>query len=83
MMGFACAWFGSRLDDAAKGGDIDLHISVPAKLDNSLWESAQFAAICKGNWCKGNGMAEKSTFGCLSWGKCQARQIASRWLKGA
>ena len=43
-MGFACAWFGSRLDEAAKGGDIDLHISAPAKLDNSLWESAQFAA---------------------------------------
>ncbi|WP_146183274.1 nucleotidyltransferase domain-containing protein [Limnohabitans sp. JirII-29] len=36
--------FGSRLDDAAKGGDIDLHIIVPAKLDNPLWESAQFAA---------------------------------------
>ena len=36
--------FGSRLDDAAQGGDIDLHISVPAKLDNPLGESAQFAA---------------------------------------
>ena len=48
MMGFACAWFGSRLDDAAKGGDIDLHISVPAKLDNSLWDSAQFSAYLQG-----------------------------------
>ena len=47
-MGFACAWFGSRLDEAAKGGDIDLHISAPAKLDNSLWDSAQFSAYLQG-----------------------------------
>ena len=32
------------ITQAAKAGDIDLHISVPSKLDNPVWESAQFAA---------------------------------------
>ena len=35
--------FGSRLDDSAKGGDIDLHISVGKPLPNLVWEGAQLA----------------------------------------
>jgi len=36
--------FGSSLDDSAKGGDIDLHVSVSKPLTNWVWERAQLAA---------------------------------------
>ena len=36
--------FGSRLDDSAKGGDIDLHVSISKPLADWVWESAQLAA---------------------------------------
>ena len=36
--------FGSRLDDGATGGDIDLHVSVSKPLTDWVWESAQLAA---------------------------------------
>lgn len=37
-------WFGSRLDDAAKGGDIDLHIRVHGEVDNPIWQASLLAA---------------------------------------
>lgn len=36
--------FGSRLDDAARGGDIDLHIRVPVAVSNPIWEASLLAA---------------------------------------
>ncbi len=36
--------FGSRLDDTARGGDIDLHVSTPTPLDNPVWSAALLAA---------------------------------------
>lgn len=34
--------FGSRVDDAAKGGDVDLYIETPAQ--PGIWRQAQFLA---------------------------------------
>ena len=36
--------FGSRLDDAVKGGDIDLHVRVQGEVDNPIWEASLLAA---------------------------------------
>lgn len=36
--------FGSRVDDQAKGGDVDLMIEFATPVDNPAWVSAQFGA---------------------------------------
>jgi len=36
--------FGSRLDDAAIGGDIDLHVRIRGEVDNPIWEASLLAA---------------------------------------
>lgn len=36
--------FGSRLDDAAKGGDIDLHVRIQGEVSNPIWEASLLAA---------------------------------------
>lgn len=36
--------FGSRVDDQAKGGDVDLMIEFSTPVDNPAWISAQFGA---------------------------------------
>lgn len=36
--------FGSRLDDSARGGDIDLHVSTGSAVDNPGWLSSLLAA---------------------------------------
>ena len=36
--------FGSRLDDAQRGGDLDLLVEVPDKVDNPAWLIALLSA---------------------------------------
>ncbi len=36
--------FGSRLDDQAKGGDVDLLLEVPEPVANPAWLAARFSA---------------------------------------
>ena len=36
--------FGSRLDDAARGGDIDLMLELPEPVDNPAFMAAQMSA---------------------------------------
>lgn len=36
--------FGSRLDDARRGGDIDLHIVTDTPLENDVWAAALLEA---------------------------------------
>lgn len=36
--------FGSRLDDGARGGDIDLMLQVPHAIDNPAWFASRVAA---------------------------------------
>jgi len=35
--------FGSRTDDAARGGDIDLFVEVPHPVENATWLSSSIA----------------------------------------
>jgi predicted nucleotidyltransferase len=35
--------FGSRLDDAARGGDVDLHVSLAKAPPNPAWDCAKLA----------------------------------------
>jgi hypothetical protein len=36
--------FGSRLNDEAKGGDVDLHILLPEDVDSPVWVASMLAA---------------------------------------
>lgn len=36
--------FGSRLDDAARGGDLDLHLDLPAPVENPALLAARVSA---------------------------------------
>ena len=36
--------FGSRADDAARGGDVDLLVQCPRRLDRKVWLAARLAA---------------------------------------
>jgi len=36
--------YGSRQDDAATRGDIDLHVRVQGEVDNPIWEASLLAA---------------------------------------
>jgi predicted nucleotidyltransferase len=35
--------FGSRVDDAARGGDVDLLVELPVPVDNPAWLAARIA----------------------------------------
>lgn len=43
--------FGSRLDDAAHGGDIDLMLELPEPVDNPALMAAQMAALVSRAMC--------------------------------
>ena len=36
--------FGSRIDDAARGGDVDLLVQCPRRVERKTWRAAQLAA---------------------------------------
>ena len=36
--------FGSRTDDAARGGDVDLHVLADVTVDNPVWTAALLSA---------------------------------------
>ena len=36
--------FGSRLNDEARGGDVDLHVQLPHELQNRAWTAVLLAA---------------------------------------
>lgn len=36
--------FGSRVDDAAQGGDVDLLVQCPRRVERKTWRAAQLAA---------------------------------------
>lgn len=35
--------FGSRLDDAARGGDVDLLVQCPRRVERKVWHAARLA----------------------------------------
>lgn len=39
--------FGSRTDDAARGGDIDLFVEVDRRLENRAATASRIAALCQ------------------------------------
>lgn len=43
-LGVQARIFGSRLDDNARGGDIDLLLQLPNPVDNPAWLAAQVSA---------------------------------------